>query len=155
MSTHADARIAPSDLSAEQLDSLTRVVEGGAPVLIGQDGERIELPEAMNTLFVSILQAIRRREAVFVMHENETFTTQAAADFLGVSRQFLVRLLEDGQIPFHYVGTHRRVFFGDLVEYRRLRSQKRRAKLDEMTEELVESGLYDRFVPVERSDTER
>jgi excisionase family DNA binding protein len=155
MSAQPESRIDPSDLSAEQVTRMLEVVEGGGrPVLIGADGERIELPTALNDLFLSIIQAMHRKEAVFLMHENEAFTTQAAANFLGVSRQYLVRLLEDGQIPFHFVGTHRRVLFADLVAYQQARSEMRRAKLDAMTEELVEAGLYDRFVPLERSDAE-
>lgn len=148
-----DTRIGPSDLSDEQLKSLFRVVEGGGrPILIGKDGESIELPKALNDLFVSIVEAMRRKEAVFLMHENEAFTTQAAANFLGVSRQYLVRLLEEDKIPFHHVGTHRRVFFKDLVAYQRNRSMERRAKLDAMTDEVVTAGLDDIVVDLTRPD---
>ncbi|MCB8932672.1 MAG: excisionase family DNA-binding protein [Chthonomonadaceae bacterium] len=98
---------------------------------------------------------MKRKEAVFLMHENEAFTTQAAANFLGVSRQYLVRLLEDGKIPFHHAGTHRRVFFKDLVRFQHDRSIARRAKLDSMTDELVEAGVYDRHVPLEREGSEK
>lgn len=149
----AETRIGPSDLSDEQLKSLFRVVEGGGrPVLIGKDGESIELPKALNDLFVSIVEAMRRREAVFLMHENEAFTTQAAANFLGVSRQYFVRLLDEDKIPFHHVGTHRRVFFKDLVAYQRMRSKQRKAKLDSMTEELVASGFDDVVADLTRPD---
>jgi len=138
------SRIGPSDLTEEQRRSLFQVVEGGGrPILIGHNGERIELPEALNTLFVAIVEAMRRQQAVFLMHENEAFTTQAAANFLGVSRQFLVRLLEEGKIPFHHVGTHRRVFFRDLAAFQSARSRERRTKLDEMTEAVVAGGLDD------------
>jgi excisionase family DNA binding protein len=61
------------------------------------------------------------------------------SDLLGVSRQFFVRLLEAEKIPFHRVGTHHRVLFEDLVAYRQTRSRERRAKLDQMTDELVEA----------------
>ena len=117
-----------------------------------KDGESIELPKALNDLFVSIVEAMRRREAVFLMHENEAFTTQAAANFLGVSRQFFVRLLDEDKIPFHHVGTHRRVFFKDLVTYQRARSKERKAKLDSMTEELVASGFDDVVADLTRPD---
>ena len=86
------------------------------------------------------------------MHEDEAFTTQAAANFLGVSRQFFVRLLDEDQLPFHHVGTHRRVFFKDLVTYQRKRSQKRQAALDKMTKDVVAVGLDDRYVDLTRPD---
>ncbi len=156
MSALVENRIGPSDMSAEQLKSLFRVIEGGArPVLIGPNGEAIALPKALNDLFVAVVEAMKRKEAVFLMHENEAFTTQAAANFLGVSRQYLVRLLEDGKIPFHHAGTHRRVFFKDLVKFQHERSRGRKAGLDQMTEELVKADVYDRFVPLERDDSER
>jgi len=156
MSATVETRISPSEITAEQLIGLCKVVEAGArPILIGPSGEEIELPKALNNLFVAIVGAMKRKEAVFLMHENEAFTTQAAANFLGISRQFLVRLVEEGKIPFHHVGSHRRVFFKDLVSYQRSRSQMRKAKLDQLTEQLVEAGLYDRYVPLERDDSEQ
>jgi len=155
MSAVVDNRIGPSDISAEQLKSLFQVVEGSArAVLIATNGESIELPKALNDLLVAVVEAMKRKEAVFLMHENEAFTTQAAANFLGISRQYLVRLLEDGKITYHHAGTHRRVFFKDLVNFQRERSRTRRAGLDKMTEELVNADVYDRFVPLGRNNSE-
>lgn len=153
MNAFSQTRIGPSDLSEAQMRSLLEVVEGGAqPVLIGRDGERIELPPAFNDLFVTLIEAMKRKEAVFLTHENEAFTTQAAANYLGISRQFLVRLLDAGEIPFHHVGSHRRLFFRDLVQYQQERSRRRRLKLDEMTDEVVAAGLDDVVVDLSRPE---
>ena len=153
MSIMTENRIGPSDLSDEQLKNLFRVVEGGGlPVLIGKDGERIELPKALNDLFISVVEAMRQKQAVFLMHEDEAFTTQAAANFLGMSRQFFVRLLDQNELPFHHVGTHRRVFLKDLVIYQRNRSQTRKAGLDKMTTDLVDAGVYDQYVDLTRPE---
>ena len=116
------------------------------PVLLTKAGDVIELPKALNDLFASVVQAMKQKQAVFLMHEDGAFTTQAAANFLGMSRQFFVRLLDSGQLPFHHVGTHRRVFFKDLITYQRARSEKRKAALDKMTEELVAAGYDDSYV---------
>jgi excisionase family DNA binding protein len=86
-----------------------------------------------------------RKQAVFMLPEDEEITTQTAANLLGVSRPYLLRLLEAGAMPFHLVGTHRRIKFSDLLEYQKKRSKERRTILDEMTSRLDEAGVYDRF----------
>jgi excisionase family DNA binding protein len=70
-------------------------------------------------------------------------TLQQAADLLNVSRPFLVKLLETGAIPFHYVGAYRRVGLTDVLAYRNQRSHARRAALAEMACEAQEMGLYE------------
>lgn len=70
---------------------------------------------------------------VQIMPLNAMLTTQQAADALNVSRPYLIGLLEAGKIPFTMVGTHRRIAFGDVVEYQRADYQARRGAVDEMT----------------------
>lgn len=69
-------------------------------------------------------------------------TTQEAADFLNVSRQYFVQLLERGDIRFAKTGTHRRVEFGDVLAYKQRRDAQRRQILDELTQLGQEMGDY-------------
>jgi excisionase family DNA binding protein len=71
-------------------------------------------------------------------------TTQAAAKFLGVSRPFVVALLEQDAMPYHKVGTHRRVYMKDLIKYQRQRDACRRATLDELRDKVEAAGLYEK-----------
>ena len=75
--------------------------------------------------------------------ENETMTSQAAANYLGVSRPFLVKILEENKIPFHYVGTHRRVLLKDLKEYEKQRDKERRASMKGLFDKIQEAEKYD------------
>ena len=62
-------------------------------------------------------------------------TTQEAADFLGVSRPTLMKLLEDGHISFTEYDHHRRVMLDDLQEYAEQRHQEHIAMFDELAAE--------------------
>jgi excisionase family DNA binding protein len=57
------------------------------------------------------------------------FTTQQAADFLNVSRPFLVGLLEQKKLPFRLVGTHRRIRFEDVLRFKENIDAERRKVL--------------------------
>lgn len=77
------------------------------------------------------------------MPYRQELTTQEAADFLNMSRQFFVTLLERGELPFEKVGTHRRVRFKDVLEYKERRRAERRQALAELTALAEERGDYD------------
>lgn len=68
-----------------------------------------------------------------LMPHDKDLTTQEAADLLRLSRPHLTKLLDEGVIPHHKVGTHRRVRIDDLLAYRAKRDTTRREKLDELT----------------------
>ena len=52
-------------------------------------------------------------------------TTQQVANLLGVSRPFVVKLIDDGRLAGHKVGTHRRVYTRDAVAYKDLMAGNR------------------------------
>ena len=75
--------------------------------------------------------------------EEKTFTIQAAANYLGVSCQHFVNLLDNGKIPFDRVGLHRRVNVKDLLNYEQVRDAHRRNSLDSLMQAVEDAGLYD------------
>jgi len=109
---------------------------------VNENGERIELPNALFRWMVQAVEQVRAGKAVFLIPENEQLTTQAAANMLGVSRPHLVKMLEAGELPFEKVGTHRRIRFGDVAAYMRKRSEQRRAALSKLTAAVEAAGLY-------------
>ena len=111
--------------------------------LVGPEDETIALPEAAFRLLKEVIHQLNRGHAVAIVPVQMELTTQQAADLLNVSRQYLVRLLEQGKIPFHRTGTHRRIKFDDLMEYKRQRDAARREGLRRLTQLTEELGLYD------------
>ncbi len=101
----------------------------------------LPIPEAALKGLYQILSSFAQGSAVAVIPVDKELTTQQAADVIGVSRQFLVEQLEGGELPFHKVGTHRRVKLSDLLEYRQNMKTKRRAALRKMTDINQELGL--------------
>ena len=113
------------------------------PCLKRADGMEIRLPTPIFQMLVKVLEDMRNGRAVVLLPEDETFTTLAAANFLGMSRQHFVTLLETGKIPFHRVGSHRRVTFKDLRDFSQKRDTERRARLGGLFKKVEAAGLYD------------
>ena len=90
--------------------------------------ETVELPPSVAALLLEILEDMAAGSAVAVLRRDTELTTQQAADYLNVSRPFLVGLLEAGEVPFRRVGTHRRVRFEDLRPCNRATNAARRAR---------------------------
>ena len=119
----------------ELLQKVQEVIDGKeSPVLLGREGAHIQMPSALFEILTQATRALLSGQSVQILSQGEEFTTQVAADFLGCSRPYLVKLLESGEIDFHYVGTHRRVTFEKLQEYRKKRDSERKEALAKLTQ---------------------
>jgi excisionase family DNA binding protein len=78
-------------------------------VMDADHDEPIELPAGAVTLLLDILGAMASGQGVTIIPEDAELTTVQAADILHVSRPFLIKLLDGGQIPYRRVGKHRRI----------------------------------------------
>ncbi|MFC4082480.1 helix-turn-helix domain-containing protein [Amycolatopsis samaneae] len=92
--------------------------------------DRVELPAEMYRLLRQVAEALQNGLAVSVAPVTQTLTTQQAAELLGVSRPTVIRLLDDKEIPFERVGTHRRILLRDLLTYRDRRRAEQYAALE-------------------------
>jgi len=105
-------------------------------------GGSLSLDEELADLLRRVLEALARGEAVRVVPLEGELTTQQAAEILGVSRPYLVRLLERGAIPFRKVGAHRRVKVRDLLAYMEAARKRGEERMEGLIRESQELGLY-------------
>ncbi len=105
------------------------------------NNQAVELSPAVTKILAKTLSYIAKGKTVVVTPEPTEFSTQQAADFLKVSRPFVVKLLETGEIPFRKVGKHRRVRFEDLISYKQKIDEKRLKVLAKLAEQAQELNL--------------
>jgi len=98
----------------------------------GASGASVELPPAVTQLVLDLLRSIGKGDAVALVPFGEELSTQEAADLLNVSRPFLVKLIESGELPHHKVGTHRRIRAEDLFAFKRRRDSERDEALSKL-----------------------
>ncbi|MFV2110214.1 MULTISPECIES: helix-turn-helix domain-containing protein [unclassified Micromonospora] len=93
-------------------------------------GDRVELPAEIYAALRQVVDALQQGFAVTVAPQTLTLTTQQTADLLGISRPTVIKLLDEGQIPFERVGTHRRIRLPHLLAYRERRRAEQYAALE-------------------------
>ena len=105
------------------------------------DGHQLEIPNSIYRVLVAAVAAMAQGNAVAIVPVHHELTTQQAAELLGVSRPHLVKLVDGGEIPHHKTGSHRRIYFEDLMRYRDVRDAQRTEALRELTRKSAEFGL--------------
>ena len=103
--------------------------------------ESVSIPESAFRLLNDILTQMAKGNAVTLIPIHAELTTQQAANILNVSRPYLVEQLEKGVIPHRKVGTHRRILFKDLMEYKETLDRNRLKTLDELAAQAQELNL--------------
>jgi excisionase family DNA binding protein len=111
--------------------------------VIDQTGEHqpVKIPTTAYLLLINILSEMAQGNAVSLIPVHAELTTQEAADILNVSRPFLIKLLDERMIPFHKVGTHRRVRYRNLIDYKSKIDKERDKALDELTAQAQELNM--------------
>ncbi len=103
-----------------------------------EDGRTLTLPYAATRLLSYLLTEMAEGNAVTLIPVHAEMTTQEAADYLNVSRPYLIGLLESQEVPYRKVGTHRRVKFADIKHYKDEIDRRRLETLDELARQAQE-----------------
>ena len=139
MSETALSERPPTDAEAKEAATVARLLgsvfdEEGLPFSVHSNGDQttVKVSPAIGQLVLDVLGHIARREMVTLVPYGAQLSTKEAADILNVSRPHLVKLLENGDIPFHMVGSHRRVQAEDVLTFKAGRDLKRSKSLSKL-----------------------
>lgn len=116
----------------EQINEISR--KGYRPVLMGPDGSHVELPDSAFRALLLVVRGMAAGRTMALMPSEKRLTSNQAAELLHVSRPHLIKLLDEGKLPYEKVGSHRRLRLDDVLAYRRARTREREAQLRELTQ---------------------
>ena len=128
-----------------KLDKLARFIHKGDKIVnvsvSNHDMVSVALPAKVFRVLQTILELMAEGKAFQVIPSEIEISTKQAADMLNVSRPFLVKLLEEGKIPYKKVKTHRRIYMQDLLIFIKLFEAQREKALQDLADESQKLGL--------------
>jgi excisionase family DNA binding protein len=137
--------IVPTAKDAEMAATASRVIaktkDRRTELRVRVNDTELALPSAAKDLLVHLLKEIAQGNAVTLIPVHAELTTQEAADVLNVSRPHLVKLLDEGKLPHHKVGTHRRVKYRDLEAYRKAFEVQRQKAMEALAKQAQDLEL--------------
>jgi excisionase family DNA binding protein len=142
--THNGEPILEKD-QAEILEIYEKVRQSRAK-LVGPDGKNQNLPDSVYSFLCQLLADLSAKKTVTIFHRDSQFSTIEASRLLGISRGHLCDLLDRNEIPFFMVGTHRRMYLRDVLQYKARRDANRRKVISDLafaekTDETYEGGI--------------
>jgi len=141
--TKEDQRIAKSSISKlrETSERIRSSERNFVEIKISENGDFLRIPKKALSLLFEILSNMAEGKSLTLIPSDTEVSTQQAADMLNVSRPHLVKLLEEGEIPFKKVGTHRRIELKNLIEYEKKLKENRNEKLDFLAKQAQDLNL--------------
>lgn len=116
-----------------------------AITLVDESGHQtepaIKLPPQALRLIAQVLGAMGERRPITIVPTKHEFTTVEAAHHLNVSRPFVIKEIESGRLKHRMVGTHRRIAYEDLIEYKRNMQGRQEEALQQLADSAQDIGL--------------
>jgi excisionase family DNA binding protein len=137
------ARLEEREGLADVVRTLGRKKRGRAR-LVGPDGHQTLLPESIYRVILTAARQLGDGNGVSILPVLADLTTTQAAELLTVSRPFVVKLVDSGELPSHKVGTHRRIYLRDAIAFKHRRDQKGREALARLVEDAQGLDIYEK-----------
>ncbi|MFI1913331.1 helix-turn-helix domain-containing protein [Nocardia sp. NPDC020380] len=125
----------------DALNSLPPAAQGQSTIAI--DDIPIPVSVGVRAAVIALLEHLSEGRGVAITPVDALVTTSVAADLLGLSRTYVCRLVDAGELAVEYRGTHRRIPLRAILDYRERHRRDRGEALDEVARISKESGLYD------------
>jgi excisionase family DNA binding protein len=138
-----DQKIAKAsfDILIKERNSYRSTKKNRAKLIFQDTKNSLELPDKAVFLLKEILLFMSEGKGITLIPTDVELSTQEAADILQVSRPHVVKLLEEGKIPYHKAGSHRRISQQDLTSYEHALKSTRKASLDYLAKQAQEENL--------------
>jgi excisionase family DNA binding protein len=133
--------LTPPDIEAARVLSKLFAIHQNEKTELHVGTETVALTRGINQLMLEVFERIADGQPIHILSTDQDMTTAEAAQLLNVSRPYVVRLLEEGKLPFHLVGTHRRIALTDVLTFKNVQRQKSLEIMRELTSEAQELGL--------------
>ena len=135
--------IAARRADRDALRAVEALTQSAAEVHLTAGDTTVGLPDALRVVLELASRELLRGNRVSLLPVDRMLTTRQAAELLNVSRPYLIRLLEAGEIPFEMVGTHHRIAIEDALRFRAERSARRRQALRALSQDADELDIYE------------
>ena len=113
------------------------------PKLVSSQGEEIELPESVYEALYQVVEAMASGTSITISPIDKAITIEESAKILNVSKDYIHKLIEQGDLKYTIVGTTKQFNCKDVLEYKQVRDSRRRESLDELTAFMQQEGFYD------------
>ena len=124
-------RVEPTPADHDLFTMLEHEGQQGDLVLVlhASGGRTIKLPESLAHLVVAAAHDLAQGNTVLALPLETHLTPNEAADLLGISRPFLLRLIDGGQITAEHLpdSSHRHLRLADVLEFQARRERRREA----------------------------
>lgn len=125
------------------LTLLLQAAKYSYPKLVSSQGEEIELPESVYKALYQVVEALVTGTSITISPIDKAITIEETANVLNVSKDYIHKLLEQGDLDYTIVGTTKQLNCKDVLKYKQVRNSQRRKSLDKLANFMQQEGFYD------------